>query len=95
MLGVIGVALPSSSLLFATCRFGGGNETVDAILFHEVVDEFFDFGLELALAARDEGEGSAGGAHAGGAADAVDVNLRVLRDVVVDDVGDLVDVDAA
>ncbi len=49
----------------------------------------------LGLAAGDEGEGSAGGAHAGGASDAVDVDFGVFGDVVVDDVGDLVDVDAA
>ncbi len=49
----------------------------------------------MRLAARDEREGAAGGSHACGASDAVDVNFGIFGDVVIDDVGDLVDVDAA
>src|SRR4051812_1451622 len=74
---------------------GGGGGVLDAVFFEEVVDQFFDFGLELALAFGDEGEGSAGGSHACGSADAVDVDFGVFGDVVVDDVGDFVDVYAA
>ncbi len=43
----------------------------------------------------DEGDRDAGLARAAGAADAVHVGLLVLGDLVVDDVGDVVDVDAA
>ncbi len=75
--------------------FGGGVEAFDFVFDEEVVDEFFDFGLQLGLAAGDEGDGLAGGAHASGAADAVDVDFGVFGDVVIDDVGDFVDVDAA
>ena len=82
-------------MLLAAGGFGGGIEVIDVVFGEEVVDEFFDFGLDLALAQGDEGEGAAGGAHTGGAADAVDVGFGVFGDVVVDDVGDFVDVDAA
>ena len=37
----------------------------------------------------------AGGAGAGGAADSVDIAFRLVGHVVIDDVGDAVDVDAA
>ena len=52
--------------------------------------------LQLAhLPGRHEGEGLAGATGPAGPADAVDVGLGVLRQVVVDDVGDVLDVDAA
>ena len=43
---------------------------------------------------RDEDDGGAGPAHAGGAADAVDVLFQVVGHVVVEDVGDCGDVEA-
>ena len=49
----------------------------------------------LAVLGDHEREGVAGGLRPAGAADAVDVVLRVLRHVVVDDVADVRDVEAA
>ena len=47
------------------------------------------------LGARDEGDGEALGAEAPGAADAVQVLVGLVREVVVDDDVDALDVDAA
>ena len=49
----------------------------------------------VALARRDEQDRLAAAAGAAGAADAVDVALDVVGDVVVDDVADALDVEAA
>ena len=50
-------------------------------------------GVDIVVAGQ--GEGLALGADPGGAADAVDVVLGVLRQIEVDDVGDAVDVKTA
>ena len=50
---------------------------------------------QVALARGDEGDRVAGAARAAGATDAVHVGLGVGRDVVVDDVADPLDVEAA
>ncbi len=66
----------------------------DTILLNLFVDVRFDGGQLLALLWSDEGDGHAIGAHAAGAADAVHVVLRIVRQVVVDDVRDVGHVDA-
>ena len=55
----------------------------------------FDLQQELPVFAGDEGAGDAVGAHAAGAADAVDVFLGGFWYIVVDDVGNRGDVEAA
>ena len=58
-------------------------------------DHLLDIAQERALLAVAEGDRDAVGASARGAADAVDVALRHVRQIEVDDVGDAVNVDAA
>src|SRR5262249_23300747 len=57
--------------------------------------EALDVAQELAFLARAQGDRHAGRARARGAADAVHVGLGHVRDLVVDDVRDVVDVDPA
>ena len=77
----------------AIARFGGVDKVFDAIFFHQVIGQLFDLGLQLRLSVGDERERAARRPHACRAADAVDVDLGVFGDVIVDDVGDFVDVD--
>ncbi len=58
-------------------------------------DEFFDVVQEFVFFRRAEGDGEAGGSGASGAPDAVDVGFGFVREVVVDDEGDVFHVDAA
>src|SRR5713101_9914928 len=78
---------------FIRLRFRGtrrqGLKAFDAIFLYLFVDERFDGGQLLALLGSDEGDGDAVGAHAAGAADAVHVILRIVGQVVVDDVRDV------
>src|SRR5712691_6777393 len=60
-----------------------------------LVGELLDAAQLAALAAVAERQGDARGAGARGAADAMDVALGVGRQLVVDDVGHAVDIDAA
>jgi hypothetical protein len=59
------------------------------------LDEALDLADPADLAEGDEGDGDARLAGPAGPADPVDVGLRALGDVVVEDVGDVRDVEAA
>src|SRR5579864_5403423 len=58
-------------------------------------DQLFDVAQERHLLAVAQRDGDACGAGARGAADAMHIGLRHVRQVVIDDVADAVDVDAA
>ncbi|OFA04350.1 hypothetical protein DUGA2_26240 [Duganella sp. HH101] len=60
-----------------------------------LLDQLFDILQHLVLVHADQRHGFAGGAGAAGTADAVHIVLRNVRQVVVDHVRQLVDVDAA
>ena len=60
-----------------------------------LADQPFDVAKEIALGAVAEGDGDAVAARAGGAADAMDVGLGFLGQVVIHDEADALDVDAA
>src|SRR5688500_10675311 len=81
------VALRALLALFAGVGGGGAGDVRS--------DEFLDVTQVLAFFGVAEGDGLAGGAGPAGAADAVDVGLGDVGEVVVDDVGDGVDVEAA
>ena len=73
-------------------------DTVDGIRLDDQVDSHFDVGQEIAFIAGDEGECGAfrfARRQSPGAADAMDVIVAVLWDVVVDDVRDAADIDPA
>ena len=92
--------------LFLTGRFGDlsvfeaaggvvGVVVVPAVDGDALLEEALDV-LEVGqFLAGAEADGLAGGAGAGGSADAVDIALRFVGQVEVDDVGHAVDVDAA
>src|SRR4051794_11958300 len=61
-----------------------GLEALDVLGLDLLVDERLDVGEAVALLRRDEGDGNAVRADAAGAADAVDVVLGVLGQIVVD-----------
>lgn len=92
--GLAGFAFALGDVVIGT----GGDGVVESFgLFADeaAVDETFE-GLEGAVVFfGDETDGVADGLGAAGAADAVDVVLGGFGEVVVDDVGDAVDVDAA
>ena len=85
------VGLRGFCLLFG----GGGGDAFDDFFLEQEADVLFDLQQELAVFAGDKGAGDAFGAHAAGAADAVDVFLGGFGDIVVDDVGNRGDVEAA
>ena len=64
-------------------------------LGHAEVEHLVDHRPAVQVVPVDEGDRDAGVAGAGGAPDAVQVGLLVLGALVVDDVGDVLDVDAA
>ena len=88
--------LPSAPLRFglrvvvARARF----EARDDLLLDFLADEPLDVAKVRAVFARDERHGLPGFARAAGAADAVDVVFRDVRQVVVDDVRQRLDVEA-
>ena len=73
----------------------GPRETVDLQRWDDPVDQALDRRERLALIGADEQVGDAVLAHASGPADPVDVVLRIVGHVVVDDVADALDIDAA
>ncbi len=78
--------LPPSALF----RRGLGVEGVLAVDGHASLQESFDLTEVLELVGIAHADGFTGGAGAGGAADSVHVGLRLVRDLVVDDVGNVV-----
>ena len=60
-----------------------------------LADQPFDVAEDLAVVRADQADGLALGAGAGRTSDAVDVGLRLVGQVVVDDVGHIVHIDAA
>ena len=60
-----------------------------------LADGAFDVAQQAALFSGTEGDGRALGAGTRGAADAVDIGFRHMRQIVVDHVADAIDVDAA
>src|SRR5438132_11205331 len=72
-----------------------GLEAIDTVFGELLIDQVFDIGKFLALLARYESTGNAIGAHATGAADAMDVVIRIFGKMIIDDVGNVGDVDAA
>src|SRR5204863_7676175 len=70
-------------------------ESRDDLLLDFLADEPLDVAKVRAVFARDERHGLAGFARAAGAADAVDVVFRAVRQVVVDDVAQRLGVQAA
>ena len=83
----------------AAGRSGGGagfvRETFEGEALDGLADEAFDGGDMFLLVAGDEGEGIADALGAAGAADAVDIIFGMLGNVVIDDMADTFDVDAA
>ena len=67
----------------------------DFVIFQQVIDHFFNFGLKLSLAEGNESISPAGGAHAGGSTHAVNIYFRIFRDVVIDDMAYFMYIDAA
>lgn len=74
-------------------RFRGWLEPLETLRRNLAVDQLLDLSEFLAFLARHERHRLAEGAHAGGAADAMHVYVWIFRDVVVDDVGDALNVD--
>src|SRR5688500_13055151 len=70
-------------------------EAFDLIALKQPIDEYFDARELTAFFGGDERIRDAFAAHAAGAADAVDVIVARLRDIVVDDVRNAAHVDAA
>ena len=66
-----------------------------ALLADSVLDAALNAAQQVVLARVDEGDGLAALARAARAPDAVNVALRIVRDVVVEDVCDALDVEAA
>src|SRR5215831_7734575 len=73
----------------------GGLEPLNAVRLNLHVDKGLDGGQLLALLWSDEGDRDAVGAEAACAPDPMNIVLRVLRQIVVDDVRDTPHVDAA
>src|SRR5262249_11904266 len=69
-------------------------ESFDFVALEQPIDQDFDARQLVAFLGSDKRIGYAFAAYAAGAADAVDVVVGRLRDVVVDDVRDAGDVDA-
>src|SRR5258706_12873945 len=96
--GVGGIGMAGDgvfAMLAMLARLGGGVDGVVGADGDGALHEALDAADEGALFGVAEGDGVAGGAGAAGAADAVDVGFGDVGDVEVDDVGDLVDVEAA
>ncbi len=64
-------------------------------LGQRLADEVLDLLEQAALTRRDHRDGNAGLPGAAGAPDAMDINFRVVGQVVVEDVGNVVNVEAA
>jgi len=78
----------------ASTRRGANSSSRVGVHVHLFVDEALDVGQQVALIGGDKGDGDTIGAHAARAADAVDVILRVHRQIVIDDMRDVGHVDA-
>ena len=73
----------------------GFGETLDLHGWDDAVDQVLDRGERLTLIGTDEQVGDAVLAHPSGPADPVDIVLRIVGHVVIDDVADALDIDAA
>src|SRR6185437_10808479 len=98
------IARPGGTLMLAVARLGGQDLGGRAPARREgmvgddrdaLLDKLLDVAQEGALLAIAERDGDAVGAGSRGAADAVDIAFRHVRQVEIDDMGDAVDVDAA
>ncbi len=74
---------------------GRGIEAVGADHRNRLLEQLFDFVEQSFLVGGDEGDGEPGRAGASGASDAVDVVLGHVRQLVVDDQRQVVDVESA
>src|SRR5262245_55958500 len=70
-------------------------EAIDFVRGYLAINHRLDAGEHFALLGRDERNCDAVGAHAARAADAMDVVLQIVRQIVVDNWGDARDVDSS
>ncbi len=93
MLGRTAATLPLQDRLRLRLRIG--LETVDDLAWNRTLDQPLDVAKECVLVDANERDRLAARARTAGAADAVDVVLGNVRHVVVDDVRQRLDIDAA
>ena len=75
-------------------KWGVRFEVGERAAFDEFVNELFDINKEVEFVSGDEGDGLPLGAGATGPTDAVDVIFRLFGEVVVDDLRELLDINA-